>query len=67
MHKYTIHNTLLAPCYSYMFQPSKDHPEEVRLIHFHSKVSKMCSRCTIQFTEQRVLYYTADTCICRVI
>jgi len=66
MHKYTIHTTLWAPCYSYVFQSPEGHPQEVRPIHFYSKVNKMCSRCTIQFIEQRVLHYAADTCSCRV-
>jgi hypothetical protein len=33
-----IHTTLLAVCYSDMFQPSIGHPQGVQLIHFHSKI-----------------------------
>ena len=42
MHTYIIINTtLLALCYSNMFQPSKGHPQGARLIHFHSKLNQI--------------------------
>jgi len=47
---------LLALCYSNMFQPSKAHTQGVRLIHFHSKINKICTRCTIQFSEHTIDY-----------
>ena len=43
MHTYIINTTLLTLCYSDMFQPSKEHLQEVRLIDFHSKIIKMCT------------------------
>ena len=55
MHIYIIQNTLLAMCYSYVFQPSKGHPQGVRLIVFHSDINKICTRRKIQFSEQRRL------------
>jgi len=54
-----IHNTLLALCYPDMFQPSKGRPQGVQLVHFHSKVNKICTRCKTQFSEQSEQYYAA--------
>jgi hypothetical protein len=47
MHTYIIHITLLALCYSFMFRPSKGHLQGVQLIHFHSQINKLCTRCKI--------------------
>jgi len=53
-----ITNTILiAPCYCDMFQPSKGQLQGERLMQFHSTISKMCRRCKIQFSKQRVLSY----------
>ena len=30
-----------------MFQPSKGHPQGVRLVHFNSMINKTCTRCKI--------------------
>jgi len=54
MHTYMIHTTLLALCYPDMFQPSKSRPQEVRLIHFNSKINTIFTRCKAQFSKQRV-------------
>jgi len=56
MHLYIIHTTLSALCHSNMFQPSKAHSLGVWLIHFYSKINKICTRCTIQFSEQTIGY-----------
>jgi len=47
MHTIFIHATLLALCYSYMFQLSGSHPQGVRLTQFHSWINRMCIRCKI--------------------
>jgi hypothetical protein len=52
MSPYVINISLLALSYSKMFQPSKDHLQVVRLLHFHSHVNKTCNRCKIRFSEQ---------------
>ena len=49
--------TLLALCYCNMFQPSKSQLQAARLIQFHSTINKICRRCKIQFSKQRVLSY----------
>jgi len=41
MHICIINITLLALCHSDMFQPSKAYLQEVRQIHFKSKVNKI--------------------------
>ena len=38
---YITNTTLLALCYSSMFQPSKGHPQGAQLIRFHSKINKI--------------------------
>jgi hypothetical protein len=67
MHTYIIHATLLALCYSDIFQPSKGHPQGVRRIHVHSKINKIRTRSKIQFCEQRVIHYASGTYSCPVI
>jgi hypothetical protein len=57
MHTCTIHITLLALCYCNMFRSSKGHLQGVRLIHVYSQINKICTRCKIQFIEQRVLCF----------
>jgi len=42
MHIYIITTTLLTLYHSNMFQPSKGHPQVVQMIHFISKVNKVC-------------------------
>ena len=49
MHTCIIHISLLALCYYNMFRPSRGHLQAVRLIHFHSQFSKVCTKCKIQF------------------
>jgi len=39
MHTYINNIILLTLCHSDMFQPSKDHHQGVRQIHFNSKVN----------------------------
>jgi hypothetical protein len=42
-----INTTSLALCYSNMFRPLKGHLHGARLIHCHSQINKICSRCII--------------------
>jgi len=56
MHLYIIHTILSALCHSNMLQPSKVNSPGVQLIHFHSKINKICTSCTIQFSEQTIGY-----------
>jgi len=58
-HAHVIDTNLLALCYSDMLWPSKGHIQGVQLMHFHSKINEICTRCKSQFIEQRVLYYMA--------
>jgi len=69
MHTYIIHATLLAFYYYYsdIFQPSKGHPQGVRLVYFQSKINQIGTRSKIQFSEQRVIHYASDTYSCPVI
>jgi len=62
MHTNMIHTTLLALCYLDKFQTLKSRPQGVQLVHFHSKVNKICTRYKIQFSEESEQYYTAATC-----
>ena len=45
MHTYIIYIILLVFCSPNMFRPSKCHIQGVQLIHFHSQINKMCTRC----------------------
>jgi hypothetical protein len=47
MHSNVINTTLLALCYSDMFRPSKGHLQGARLIHCHSQINNICTRCII--------------------
>jgi hypothetical protein len=49
--------TLLSLCYCDMFRPSKGYLQGTRLIHFHSKINKICKTCQIQFSKHHVLSY----------
>jgi len=49
MHTFVINIPLLTLCYSDVFWPSKGHLQRVQLIHFHSQINKICTRCKIQF------------------
>jgi len=44
IHTCIISITLLTLCYSDMFQLSKGHLQEVRLIHFHNNINKIFAR-----------------------
>ena len=60
--------TLLALCYSIMFRFANGRLQAVQLIRLHSQINKMCTRCKIQFIEQRVLCYAVGymwiMCVC---
>ena len=62
MYTRLIHITLLAICYSNMFRSYKSHLQGERLIHFHSQINKLCTRCKIKVSEQLVLCDAANTC-----
>ena len=47
MHTNVMNTTLLTLCYSNMFRPSEGHLRGAQLIHWHSQVKKICSRCII--------------------
>jgi len=51
-----INTTLITLLHSYMFHPSRGHPQG-ELIHFVSRVIKMSVRCKYQINEKR-----ADSC-----
>ena len=55
--QFITNTTLLALRYCDMFQPSKGRLQRGQLIHFHSKINKMCKRYKIQFIKHRVLPY----------
>jgi hypothetical protein len=54
MHTCIIHSALLALCYSDVFQPSKGHPQGVRLVHFHSMINKNVP--DVKFWESKHIY-----------
>jgi len=58
MHTGIINTTILMLCRSDIFQPAKSHPR-LQLILSHSKIIKICTRCKIHCSEQRVLCYAA--------
>jgi hypothetical protein len=50
MHIGINHIKLLGLRYFGIVRPSKGHLQGVLLIHFHSQISNMCTKCKIQFT-----------------
>jgi len=64
MHTFVINTLLLVLCYSDMFRPSKGHLQRVQLIHFHSQINQIYTRCKIQFIEQCVLCYAEVWAAC---
>jgi hypothetical protein len=59
MHTYIINTTSLTLYDTDMLRLSKGHPQGVKLVHFNSKVNKICYMYKTQLSDQRKIYYAA--------